>query len=217
MTWAGFYLVCFVAGFFLTVVMFFGGGAHIHLPHFHVHLPVLGQHGPAAHGSGAGGGKLGAGKTLSGFNLLTLTAFLAWFGATGYLLVRHSTLWFLTALLVSIVSGMGGATIIYLFLTRVLSSPDEELDPADFEMVGVLGRLSVRIRQGGTGELIYSQAGTRRVCGARSEDDRAIAKGTEVVVTRYEGGIAYVRPWSELAGEDAAVNGQENETPVRPQ
>jgi hypothetical protein len=28
-------------------------------------------------------------------------------------------------------------------------------------------------------------------------------KGTEVVVTRYEKGIAYVRLWSEMTGEDA--------------
>jgi hypothetical protein len=80
-------------------------------------------------------------------------------------------------------------------------SDQEYLDPADFEMVGVLGRLCVSIREGGTGELIYSQMGTRRVCGARSDDGSAIAKGTEVVVTRYEKGIAYVRLWSELAGE----------------
>jgi len=43
---------------------------------------------------------------------------------------------------------------------------------------------------------------TRRVCGARSEDGSAIAKGTEIVVTRYEKGIAYVRLWSEMSGED---------------
>ena len=41
--------------------------------------------------------------------------------------------------------------------------------------------------------MIYSQEGTRRVAGARSEDGAAIPKGAEVVVTRYEKGIAYVR------------------------
>ena len=95
---------------------------------------------------------------------------------------------------------MGGG-IIFLFLSKVLISDEEYLDPADFEMVGVLGKLSVPIREGGTGELIYSQMGTRRVCGARSEDGAAIAKGTEVVVTRYEKGIAYVRLWEEMANE----------------
>jgi hypothetical protein len=32
-------------------------------------------------------------------------------------------------------------------------------------------------------------------------------KGTEVVVTRYEAGIAYVRRWSEMSGEEAELDG----------
>jgi membrane protein implicated in regulation of membrane protease activity len=219
MTWADFYLVCFVVGFFLSLLMFLGGGAQLHLPHFHLHLPGLSGHGAGPHaGAGLKAG-LRAGQ-ISPFNLISFTAFLAWFGGTGFLLARHSTMWFFAALLISMLSGVGGAAIIYLFLSRVLTSPDEELEAVDFDMVGVLGKLSLRIREGGTGELVYSQAGTRRVCAARSEDESAILKGTEVVVTRYERGIAYVRRWSELAGEDAEVgqttevkNGKE----VRPQ
>ena len=205
MTWADFYLVCFVVGFFLSLLMFLGGGARLHLPHFHLHLPGVSGHGTAP--PGGVGIKAGLdGGQISPFNLISCTAFLAWFGGTGFLLTRHSTMWFFTALLISILSGIGGAAIIYLFLARVLSSPNEELEAADFDMVGVLGKLSVRIREGGTGELIYSQGGTRRVCAARAEDGSAILKGTEVVVTRFERGIAYVRCWSELAGEDLEVD-----------
>ena len=213
MTWADFYLVCFVVGFFLSVVIFVTGGLRLHFPHVHFHLPGHAHlgHGPVAHGHGA----VHHGAQISPFNMLTLTAFLAWFGGTGYLLARHSTLWFFTALVLSILSGTGGAALIYLFLTRVLSSPDEALDPADFEMVGVLGKLSVGIREGGTGELIYSQAGTRRVCGARAERGTPISKGTEVVVTRYERGIAYVRPWSELAGDELESEPSENSAAKR--
>ena len=213
MTWADFYLVCFVVGLFLSVVMFLAGGAH--LPHLHIQLPGMHGHFGIGHGASAGhGGQIGP------VNPLTLTAFLAWFGGTGYLLSRHSTLAYASALVVAILAGTGGAAIIYLFLSRVLSSPDEALDPADFEMVGVLGKLSVRIRQGGTGEIVYSQAGTRRVCAARSESGAAILKGTEVVVTRYERGVAYVRPWSELAGEETDLAEAANPKPgseARPQ
>jgi hypothetical protein len=73
-------------------------------------------------------------------------------------------------------------------------------------MVGVLGRMSIPIRPGGTGELIYSQEGTRHVTGARSEDGIGIGKGAEVMVTRYEKGIAYVRPWEDPAGEAEPKN-----------
>jgi membrane protein implicated in regulation of membrane protease activity len=211
MTWADFYLVCFVVGFFLSVLMFLGGGLRLHIPHFHFHAPVRihvgAPHAPSAHAASAGP----RGSQLFPFNLITLTAFLAWFGGTGFLLTRHSAVWFWAALGISLLSGTGGAAIIYLFLSRVLSSPDEALDPADYEMVGVLGRLSMPIREGGTGELIYSQAGTRRVCGARAEDGSAIPKTTEVVVTRYERGIAYVRPWSEMAGEESEFGEPVNE------
>ena len=83
------------------------------------------------------------------------------------------------------------------------------MDPADYEMVGVLGRVASSIREGGTGEIIYSQAGTRRVCGARADSGQAIAKGDEVVVTRYEKGIAYVRRWEEMAEEGDALSSEQ--------
>jgi hypothetical protein len=105
-------------------------------------------------------------------------------------------------LLASVASGLVGGGIIFVFLTRVLMSNEENMDPADYEMVGVLGKISSSIREGGTGEIVYSQMGTRRVCGARCEDNSAIAKGTEVVVTRYEKGIAYVRLWSDMSGDE---------------
>jgi hypothetical protein len=82
---------------------------------------------------------------------------------------------------------------VFLFLARVLGRNDRDLDPADFEMRGVLGRVSSTVRERGTGEMIFTQQGTRRGVPIRGEAGQAIAKGTEVVVTRYEHGIAYVR------------------------
>src|SRR5262249_14656889 len=131
----------------------------------------------------------------------SIAAFLAWFGGTGYLLTRFSPIWVGSVLFLAVLAGLVGGAIIFFFLTKFLMSDQEFLDPADFEMVGMLGKLSIPIREGGTGELIYSQMGTRRVCGARSDDGSVIAKGMEVVVTRYEKGIAYVCLWSEMSGE----------------
>ena len=54
------------------------------------------------------------------------------------------------------------------------------------------------IRENGTGEVIFRSAGVRRCAGARSEDGTAIEKGTEVVIERYEKGIAYVKKWDEF-------------------
>ena len=223
MTWADFYLICFAVGFAFSLISFLGGGTrwrlHLpHLPHGGAHLPVaghgVGAHAPvgAGHAPGASAGAHGAvvkgsaqvttDTSISPFNFVTFTAFLAWFGGTGYLLTRYSSVWFAMGLGIAVASGLVGGGIIFLFLSKVLTAEDENMDPADYEMVGVLGRTSISIREGGTGEIIYSQAGTRRTCGARSDDGTPIAKGVEVVVTRYDRGIAYVRLWTEMSGED---------------
>jgi membrane protein implicated in regulation of membrane protease activity len=188
MTWSDFYLVCFLVGFGLSLLTLLAGSVHLHLPHLHFHQ---GTHLGHAHGGG---------QSVSWFNFGTLAAFLAWFGGTGYLLEHYYGVWFVAALAIATLSGLGGAAVVFWFLAKVLMSREEALDPADFDMVGMLGRLSMPIRQGGTGELIYSQEGTRRVAGARAENGAAIPKGVEVVVTRYEKGIAYVRPWDEFSG-----------------
>ena len=209
MSWADFYLICFAIGFCFSFFSFLLGSprGHFHFPHGHPHggggnLPAA--HGPAGQGSGVGGKgmRAGSGGHVSPLNPPTVAAFLAWFGGMGYLLTRYSTLQVGLGLMVSVASGLVGGGIIFAFLTRVLMSADENMNPADYEMVGVLAKVSCPIREGGTGEIVYSQMGTRRVCGARSDDRSAVAKGVEVVVTRYDKGIAYVRLWSEMSGEE---------------
>lgn len=207
MTWADFYLVCFAVGFLLSAISFIAGGLrwHLHLPH----LPHGGGHVGGGHASMPSGGT-GSGSAahasnqapMSPFNFVTLTAFLAWFGGTGFLITRFSSVWFALGLLIAMGAGLFGAAIVFLFLTRVLISREENMDSADYEMVGVLGRISMPIREDGTGEIIYSQAGTRRTCGARSDTGSAIEKGAEIVVTRYDKGLAYVRLWDEMHNDE---------------
>ena len=192
MNWADFYLVCFVVGFVFSVLAVVAGGTHLHLPHLHVHHGIHLPHAPH-------------GMRLPWFNFGTLAAFLAWFGGTGYLLEHYYGVWFVLALVFATMSGLGAAAMVFWFLAKVVMAREAPLDPADYDMVGVLGRISIPIRSGGTGEIIYSQEGTRRVSGARAEEGVAIPKGAEVLVTRYEKGIAYVRPWQDPAGDFESV------------
>jgi membrane protein implicated in regulation of membrane protease activity len=196
MTWAMFYLTCFLLGVTLSVLSFLSGS--FHLPHFHLHVPHV-------HVGHAGGAHAGHGDGISALNFGTICTFLAWFGGTGYLLTRYSTLVVTVIATLSFVAGVFGAAVVFWFVAKVLLAHEHELDPADYDRVGVLGKVTSSIRAGGTGEIVFSQAGTRHTCGARSEAGNALPKGTEIIVTRYERGIAYVQRWDELAGEARAA------------
>lgn len=193
MTWEGFYLVCFGVGFVFAVLGFLGGVLDWPLSHvFHLHLPGhAGHHGGASHGHGH-----------SAFNFATAMAFLAWFGGMGYLLSIGGHLPALLVVGAAVVSGFAGGAIVFVFLTRVLLRHEQAPDALDADMIGVLARVTVPIREGGTGEIVYSQAGTRKSSAARNERPGGIPRGVEVVVTRFERGIAFVRPWDELTGSE---------------
>jgi len=121
MSWESFYLGCFLIGFFFSLISFLAGFGFLHLAGLH-----------HAAGHGAGGGEN------SPINFGTIAAFLAWFGGTGYLLTRYSNIWAVLAFGVAFMSGLGGAAAVFWFLVKVLMADERALDPADYEMVGVV-------------------------------------------------------------------------------
>jgi hypothetical protein len=205
MTWSDFYLICFFIGFGLSALALLAGSVHLHIPHLHVH-----------HGIHMPRGASGARGEAPWFNFGTIAAFLAWFGGTGYLLEYYYHVWVVIVIFVATLSGIGAAAVVFWFLAKVLMADEVPLDPADYDMIGVLGHTTISIRPGGTGELVFTQGGTRHVAGARSEDGAAVPKGTEVIVTRYEKGIAYVRPFEEAMGDDGPRVSTDEASP-RPQ
>jgi membrane protein implicated in regulation of membrane protease activity len=185
-----FYLICFGVGLVLSLVSVVGGFAHLHIGRLHIghvahsHVP----HGASHRGSG-----------LSVVNGFTITAFLCWFGGAGYLLHHFSIFVGSLVLLLALISGVAGAALLWAALFKVLLPHERVLTQEDTEMAGVLARVSDSIRDSNSiGEIIFSQTGARRAAAARSEDGQAIERGTEVVVIRYERGIAYVRRWDDL-------------------
>src|SRR5579862_8532041 len=113
MSWETFYFFCFCVGFLGSLIAFLGGAGH----HLHLHLPK-GFHG---HTSGP------KGSQASPINFGTIAAFLAWFGGTGYLLSRYSTLWALLALALAFASGLTGAAVVFWFLFKVLLKHEQDL------------------------------------------------------------------------------------------
>jgi len=189
--WNAMYLTCFGVGLVLSFVAFFGGALHLHVGHLHLHGHGLGK---GVRGGHAGGGSI---SPLNGF---TLMAFLCWFGGTGYLMHRADVFGAGFVLLFSVISGVAGSSLVFWFLVKVLMPRERTLEPEDTEMTGVLGHVSSRVPANGLGEMLYSQNGARRSVAVRSEDGTPLERGAEVIVMRYERGVAYARRWDEFEG-----------------
>src|SRR5208283_4242229 len=117
MTWSDFYLICFLVGFGLSALSLLAGSAHLHIPHLHMH-----------HGFHVPRGSAGARGETPWFNFGTLSAFLAWFGGTGYLLAHYYHVWVVVVIFVATLSGLGAAAVVFWFVAKVLMADDEPLD-----------------------------------------------------------------------------------------
>jgi hypothetical protein len=190
MTWEGFYLFCFALGLCLSAIAFVGGFSHFHIGHFH-----------HAHVSHAGTGHGANSNSISPINGFTLVIFLCWFGGAGYLLERYGGFVVPMVLLLSTIAGIVGASALFWFMAHVVAPHEHALTAEETATIGMVGRVSGAIRDHGTGEILFSQNGSRRFAAARSENGLPIPRDTEVVVMRYEQGIAWVRRWDEVAGD----------------
>lgn len=200
------FLVCFLFGALfalLSVVLGFLGGtfhatghvAHLpHLPHGHA-----GGH-PAATRQGAhppAGESDSLPAHLPVFNASALLAFLAWFGAAGYLLTRFSGWPLVLILPLAILAGLAAALIVGAILGAVLRG-ERVMRPEDYRLDGTPARVTVRIPAGGVGEIVFTKAGARRGEAARSLDGGEIPRDAEVVIIDYTGGIALVETLEQL-------------------
>ena len=182
------FLVCFFVGLILSLLSVFAGTGRLHIGHLHVgHVATHGRvQGSTGHG-------------LTFLNGFTLPAFLCWFGGIGYLLFRFSPMITPLILVLAGIAGIVIAAVFYALLAKFVLPAERVLTAEDTRMDGVVARVSSEIRASdGIGEILFSQTGTRRSAAARSETGRSIPRGTEVVVLRYDRGIAYVSPLAEL-------------------
>jgi hypothetical protein len=216
MNWETFYLVCFLAGLMLSLVSLLGGmghfGGHVHVPH--VHVPHVGHvHLPhsagAVHTASGGGAGVQSGPEVPWWNAFSVMIFLCWFGAAGYLLTKYSSFVAGVVVVLAVICGLAGGAIIFLFLNKVMMPHERELTAEETDVVGVVGRVSSPIREGGTGAIVYQQLGATRSAIARADENESFTKDDEVYVIRYEKGVAYVRRWEDLHSVDQGVRSAE--------
>ena len=149
MTWADFYLICFIVGFSFSFLSWLPGGMHLHM-HLHMHLPDwmhCSHHGFGSHDAG------GHGDQASFLNFPTIMTFLAWFGGIGFILTHVYAFWFVLTLSIALVAGFAGASLVFWFMAKVLMAHDSTMDPSEYRIVGTLATVKCAIRPGGTGEI----------------------------------------------------------------
>lgn len=218
------FLACFVfSGAFLVLSTLLGVG-HSHALHLGGHVAAHVAHG--GHDAHAGHVNHSSGETTAsvsepsalgqslrailsgGLNLYSLLTLLLIFGLLGYLLHNFTHLGDVLTLLAALAFGLGSALAIGGLMSRILSAGGGiELTRDSSRMEGRLGTVSIAIRSGGIGEVIFTgSGGARQSAGARGYGDAPITAGTEVVILSARGGIVTVQPWDEFMVSARAGN-----------
>jgi hypothetical protein len=232
------FLGCFVFGFAALVISLllgglegfdvgghhfdlFGGGhadaGHLHAADAGGHL-AAGDGGAVAHADAAHGGHAAEHGGGGGFPWLSFLSpssvltFLTWFGGAGFILRNYYGAVAVLSLGLAALAGIVGASLVVAFMLKVLLPHQTVMRQADYDPVGSLGRVTVPIRAGGVGEVVYTRGGTRRSAGARSLDGDALERGVEVVIAKYEHGLAYVQPWEAFVSGESRTGAAEGNT-----
>jgi hypothetical protein len=218
------FIACFLLGFlFFIVTALLGnlghGHAHVHTSVHHVaaggahHAGVVHTDSAAAHGAHhaapqAGGGHH-IGATLWTFlNPTAVMLFLLGFGFFGYVFHNVTNLLLPFTLILAAIGGVGLAAILLYLLSRVFGSAEANTVQDVSDRTGLLGKVSITIKENSIGEILYtSPGGMRKSVPARSIDGGPIARDQEVVVLNYAQGIAEVDTWEHFINEESTRDG----------
>lgn len=130
-------------------------------------------------------------------NLPAFAAFLVAFGAVGYLLDRNSQLSTLMVSIFALVSGalgwIGMSTLMAKWALQPVSSAHDEAEEIQGQLAVVVDAI-----HGSAGSIRYGHAGAFLNARAQSVDGGPLDSGTEVVIDRFENGIAIVENWAAV-------------------
>lgn len=131
-------------------------------------------------------------------NLPALAALMVSFGAVGYLLVRNSGLSALTTGFVSGGSGVAGwigmSLLMAKWALRVAPSAHDEAE----EFQGHLALVVDAISSSSVGSIRYERNGEQHLAPARGLEEQDLPVGAEVVIDRFDEGVAVVEDWASV-------------------
>jgi len=130
------------------------------------------------------------GFVLSWISPVTLAGAALLFGGAGLLMGGS-----VYAIPVAVVAAIIGAVALRLLLRAFVQS---STTPLSLTGEGAIATVNAAILPGSTGEVVYTLEGLHRSVAARSNDNVSIPRGTQVVITRQDRGIAWVQPLDPL-------------------
>lgn len=130
-------------------------------------------------------------------NLPSVAAFMVVFGAVGYLFVRNSSFSAASILLFAIIGGgLGWFGMSMLMAKWALRPSEPNAHDAAEEIQGQPAVVIAAISAGSPGSIRYGQSG--QVAPAKSIDSSVLGAGTEVVIDRFDDGVAIVEDWASV-------------------
>jgi membrane protein implicated in regulation of membrane protease activity len=128
-----------------------------------------------------------------------IVAFTILFGLCGYTLARETTVG--AAAIAAIAAAVGvvaAVTAAHLVRRWWTITPEHDVDDERYVLQGHLARVTKTVGADVEGEVSFDIGTERRVVRARSVDTTPIGPGTEVVIERIDGDVAYVEAWAEV-------------------
>lgn len=227
------FIACFLFGLlFVVVSALLGSGGHgsgshvVHTGTGHVgqagHIGDVGHTGHGLHGAHAhinhsghavksiapshSGGQRALANNFSLFafvNPVSIALFLLGFGFFGYVSHNTADLIFPLTLTFALLGGLVVAALLLTLISRVFGDSEGETIQDVSDRVGMLGKVSMTIREGNIGEVLYvSPGGMKKSIPARSVDGRRLERDQEIVIVNCQSGIAEVDTWDHFMNRD---------------
>jgi len=172
------------------------GADHIHTQAGHATAHTDGDHHQSRQEHGP--------SLLSYITPTSAALFLLGFGFFGYLFHTIVSLMLPIALLLAVVSGLIVAFLLISLINRIFGDSEGATVQDVADRVGLLGSVSMTIKELELGEILYvSPGGMRKSIPARSIDGRRFERGQEVVVVNYQHGVAEVDTWDHFVNQEA--------------
>lgn len=130
-------------------------------------------------------------------SLPLVSAFAVGFGAGGYSLSRVMSVGgaLVSALLIGIAVGL---VTHWLVAKSASMTVEHDIDDERYVLQGHVARVVSSINAGSEGRISFDVGSEQRTLRARSLDDTFVDEGTEVIIERIEGDLAYVEPWLQV-------------------